>query len=87
MSKHWFKPKRYGYGAEPVTWEGWVLTALALAIVLIATVLVATRPERVGPAGWIIWSATVSITIGALWVISRLKTDGVWRWRWGGGGD
>jgi predicted anti-sigma-YlaC factor YlaD len=82
MSKYWFKPKRYGYGATPVTWEGWALAAAAVAIILVATVMV-TRPDQVGPAAWIIWSATFSITIGALWVISRLKTEGVWRWRWG----
>jgi hypothetical protein len=32
MSRYWFRPKRYGYGATPITWEGWVFT---LAIVLV----------------------------------------------------
>ena len=25
MTTYWFRPKRYGYGATPVTWQGWVL--------------------------------------------------------------
>ena len=23
---YWFAPKRYGYGAKPVTWQGWAVT-------------------------------------------------------------
>jgi hypothetical protein len=65
-----------------VTWEGWALTAAAVVIFVVATMLLG-RPEQVGLAGWIIWVATSCITIGALTVISRGKTDGVWRWRWG----
>ena len=25
MAPVWFKPKRYGYGATPITWQGWAL--------------------------------------------------------------
>ena len=32
MSRYWFKPKRYGYGATPITWEGWVFTLLIVAV-------------------------------------------------------
>ena len=30
MTRYWFKPKRYGYGATPVTWEGWAFTGLPM---------------------------------------------------------
>jgi hypothetical protein len=65
-----------------VTWEGWALTAAAVVIFVAATMLLG-RPDQVGLAGWIIWVATSCITIGALLVISRRKTEGIWRWRWG----
>ena len=26
---YWFRPKRYGYGATPITWQGWLLTVLS----------------------------------------------------------
>ena len=69
-------------GPRPVSWEGWALTAAAVAIFVGATMLLG-RPGQVGLAGWMIWVATCCITVGGLTVISRRKTDGVWRWRWG----
>lgn len=34
----WFRPKRFGYGWAPQTWQGYLITAAGiLAIVLIAT--------------------------------------------------
>ena len=33
--KHpWFGPKRFGWGWTPITWEGWLVTVLFLAVVL-----------------------------------------------------
>ena len=34
MSRYWFKPKRYGYGATPITWEGWVFTLAIMLVIL-----------------------------------------------------
>ena len=34
MTRYWFKPKRYGYGATPVTWEGWAFTGLVVAVIV-----------------------------------------------------
>ena len=33
MTQYWFKPKRYGYGATPVTWEGWAVILTAVIVV------------------------------------------------------
>ena len=33
MAKYWFKPKRYGYGATPVTWQGWMVSETVLVVV------------------------------------------------------
>lgn len=36
----WFRPKRFGYGWSPASWEGWAITGLAaLAIVAVAGLL------------------------------------------------
>jgi hypothetical protein len=35
VTRYWFKPKRYGYGATPVTWQGWCATA-AFVVVFVA---------------------------------------------------
>lgn len=36
MSKYWFKPKRYGYGFFPVSWEGWLATILLVFVILLS---------------------------------------------------
>jgi hypothetical protein len=39
MTRYWFKPKRYGYGATPATWEGWAFTGLVVAIIAVGASL------------------------------------------------
>ena len=29
--KLWFAPRRVGWGLDPITWEGWLATAVAVA--------------------------------------------------------
>jgi hypothetical protein len=52
-------------------------------VIFVGATMLLGRPGQVGLAGWMIWVATCCITVGGLTVISRRKTDGVWRWRWG----
>jgi len=88
LTQYWFKPKRYGYGATPITWEGWAVTAAAVAcVVVLAMVFVAEPASRhAGPdlPGVLIWAALNAAIIGGLLWITRAKTDGEWKWRWGG---
>ncbi len=83
MTQYWFRPKRYGYGATPITWEGWAVV-LGFAALMAVSVIVMNRVAGVAsPAGWLIWAAFVAA--GVLWLVqfSRRRTDGEWRWRWG----
>ena len=74
--RFWFKPKRYGYGATPVTWEGWALVAAFIAI----AVAIASLPQlRESALGWIGLIAATLVLIG----VSYVKTDGQWHWSWG----
>jgi cytochrome c biogenesis protein CcdA len=77
----WFRPKRYGYGATPVTWQGWALTFGSVAVIVAATLMVA-RHSALDVVFWL-GVAIVFAAIFALVEISRRKTDGEWRWRWG----
>jgi hypothetical protein len=83
----WFKPYRFGIGAAPFTWEGWLLTAFYGAGIIIVL-----------QASGILDETRVSVAFGhflvAMLVLSAvflvfvwLKTDGPWRWRWGGGDE
>ncbi|MGC2593193.1 MAG: hypothetical protein WA425_14905 [Xanthobacteraceae bacterium] len=82
MTAYWFKPKRYGYGATPITWEGWAVTiGTVIAMVVVSLYLRLTEPHYWALAVLIAFDA---LALGTLFVVSRRKTDGVWRWRWGG---
>lgn len=73
---YWFKPKPFGLGATPVTWQGWALVIGTIALVLADLRLIEALVPKV---------AIAVILIAALVVISYRKTDGAWRWHWGFG--
>jgi hypothetical protein len=81
MTEYWFKPKRYGYGATPITWQGWAITiATVLAMVAVSLFLRLNTKSFLGLASLLAFDAAA---LGVLLVVSRRKTNGVWRWRWG----
>jgi hypothetical protein len=83
MTQYWFKPKSYGYGATPISWEGWVVTFAAAAVVGGSVVLMNHLVGQSNVAAWLVWAAVIaSLT---LWFVQlcRRRTDGEWRWRWG----
>ena len=78
---YWFKPKRFGYGATPSTWQGWV-SVLVFVIVMIglSAALLGSSP---GIAAWAAWTVlTLVLTISFI-AFTKRKTDGEWRWRSG----
>ena len=83
MTGYWFRPKRYGYGATPVTWQGWAITGGAVLVIVVAALLLLHNGEKTTVA-WIAFFAIEAVVIAVLWIVSRSKTDGDWRWRWGG---
>ena len=82
MARYWFRPRRYGYGATPVTWEGWALTVAVAAIVAISVAAMNLLADRANFAVWIAWAVTVAAVVVSFVRISRQRTDGEWRWRW-----
>ena len=71
----WFAPKRYGYGATPITWQGWALTLGFVAIAILLSAKFAQRP--------IVLIAALAPVLIAFIVICARTTRGGWRWRWG----
>ena len=73
----WFENKKYGYGAgRPISWQGWLLTAVFLTIVIGSSFFLEERPLAV--------ASIVLPTVVAFIVICARTTQGGWRWRWGG---
>ncbi len=73
---YWFVPKIFGFGATPVTWQGWVLTLLFVGALLADIRLVPGITAKI-VLGLALTAIVIPIIIG--------KTDGGWRWRWGPG--
>lgn len=82
MARYWFRPRRYGYGATPVTWEGWALTVAVAALVAMSVVAMNFLADRANFAVWIAWAAIIAAVVVSFVRISRQRTDGEWRWRW-----
>jgi hypothetical protein len=81
MHEFWFKPKTYGYGATPTTWEGWLVVAIYVAALLACVLAVAVRGKT--PGSFAVAGVVVAVVTAAMVWISAIKTDGPWRWHWG----
>jgi hypothetical protein len=78
--KPWFRAKRYGLGTGfPMAWQGWLLLALHVALVVGLAAALEERP------------LAMAISIAAAAVlplpIYAARTEGGWRWRWGNKGN
>ena len=71
----WFVPKRFGWGARPVTWQGWAVVIGFVAVAFAAGRWLGDRPLAF--AGAMIPATAVLI------LITAKTTRGGWRWRFG----
>jgi hypothetical protein len=71
----WFAPKRYGYGATPVSWQGWALTLVVVGLIILTSATFSRRP--------VVLLAILIPIIASFLVICARTTRGGWRWRWG----
>jgi len=86
VTHYWFRPKSFGYGATPMTWEGWALTIGGGVAAASCFVYGATRLHA-GANGAASWPALLAgvVIVAAVSLVAKIKTDGAWRWR--GGAD
>jgi hypothetical protein len=81
MTEYWFRPKRYGYGATPVTWQGWAFTVGTVLAMVAASLYLRLTAKSFGALVAILVFDAMAIAI--LVIVSYRKTEGEWRWRWG----
>jgi uncharacterized membrane protein YbhN (UPF0104 family) len=87
---YWFRPRRYGYGATPTSWQGVVaLIAFPVVVVVVALLLFLFDVGPEGPSAWrfVVFVAAFLIGLAAFLAFVRARTDGEWRWRWGRDGN
>ena len=77
----WFKPKTYGYGATPVTWEGWAAVAAFGLLILVCVGAMIVRKESLSL--WLSSLAVIAVATIVLVVVSVQRTDGAWGWNAG----
>ncbi len=77
----WFKPRRYGYGATPVTWQGWA-TIFAFPVVcgFVVLGLMWAMPNVLGLLGVVIF---IPLALYVFMNFVKKRTDGEWVWQWG----
>ena len=87
MTQYWFKPKSYGYGATPVTWEGWAVTLAAIIVVAGSVFAMNLMLAQSNAVAWLVWAALIAAATWWLVQFCRRRTDGEWHWRWGNRSD
>jgi hypothetical protein len=80
MSEFWFKPKTYGYGATPVTWEGWAIVLAYVVVVGIGAVLFVLGEKSF--SNGLTFFGVIALATAAMIAVSVKKTDGLWHWQW-----
>jgi len=82
-NKYWFKPRIFGFGFTPVSWEGWLGVLFMLIVILLDAyvrgLFEAVVVDRQG-FGFLIDIFVIS-TLSSL--VFKYKTKGKLRWRWG----
>jgi hypothetical protein len=81
MAKYWFKPKAYGFGATPNTWQGWVFTLAGVALIFAVVFEAKQITDR--PTQMLVAISGVMLIAIPFTFISWLKTEGGWKWRSG----
>jgi len=82
MQHYWFKPKRYGFGAAPSSWQGWALTIAYVAIVAALGAWMGAEEGEVATRALPFIATVLALTILFVGIAWR-TTEGGWRWRWG----
>ena len=72
---YWFRPKMFGFGAVPVTWQGWAMTL----VLIVAAAMIGNLAQRTTT----VYAALLLPLIVGFLVVCWKKTDGGWGWRWG----
>jgi hypothetical protein len=76
---YWFRPKRYGYGASPANWKGWLATLVFIALAWAIT----SNWGPLGGVGLLLRFGAFAVLVVLFVWIAWKKTDGPIRWRWG----
>jgi hypothetical protein len=76
MTRAWFKPKTYGIGVTPTSWQGWAATAVFCILIVCDR---AFAPRLGAILSWTGFAVLIAAFVG----LCIVKSERPWRWRWG----
>lgn len=79
--KLWFKAKRYGWGWTPVTWQGWAVIVVYLAVLLRFFLAVTDQLYSLGDTILSFLLVAAAPTLILIWIC--YKKGEAPRWSWG----
>ena len=83
MKKYWFKPKRYGYGFYPISWEGWVFTLVLLGAIFASAYINNFFTDSVSIKQGLRYLLDIAFIMGLFSILAKGKTKGELKWQWG----
>jgi hypothetical protein len=70
MAGPWFRPKRFGLGLTPSSWQGWLVTGTYVAVlILLGFTVAASQP-------WVFWTLFGLATVAYLLVAFLTRVGG-----------
>lgn len=78
-NKIWFRRKLYGWGWVPVTWQGWLVTLLYVALIVLAGLTIDGNSPRSELAFTFIIPVAL-ITVALVRILYRKGEPPRWQW-------
>lgn len=82
MKKYWFKAKKYGYGWQPASWEGWAVLLGFVILVLLNTLRLNASGDADPKTFTFVFLQNAALII--LLLVICYRTGEKPRWQWGG---
>jgi len=76
MPRYWFRQKRFGYGATPNTWQGWLFTIISAALTV--GVIIAADFQADNTRRFLLIAIGLPLVLVPTVLISHAKTEGGW---------
>lgn len=80
MEKLWFKRKLYGWGWYPSSWEGWVVTLIYVALIVL---FASTLDENSSPREFALMFFLPLVILSSAFIRIAYKKGESPRWQWG----
>jgi uncharacterized membrane protein YhaH (DUF805 family) len=79
----WFKEKRYGFGWEPASWQGWVAVIIHLFSNALLLLYMASKEGYSGQQSFLVYTVPFLLVSSALLIYLCYKKGPKPKWKWG----